>query len=243
MYGKSTNGMSEAMNSANRPSRVRGMDMFNAYATLIEMEQKRFLSNQSEASSRANLFCEYARIKHEKLEVRRRNCVLINANNSSAVVTNNATRETFNISFSGTRRGAGSFLGNCSCGGTEVEYFPCEHVLTYAKERNIPLYEITPLEYHTRTWRLQYDRRLSFRGITTHDAKSRPSNEKLRIPPEVPRKPGRPQTRRVPSALERNKRKRQYLCKICRRSGHIGRNCPHRNESEIGNEHDQPEED
>ena len=47
MYGKSTNGMSEAMNSANRPCRVRGMDLFNAFAKLIEMEKERFNFEQA----------------------------------------------------------------------------------------------------------------------------------------------------------------------------------------------------
>ena len=39
MYGTSTNGISESMNAANNPARVRGLDMFNACLKLIDLER------------------------------------------------------------------------------------------------------------------------------------------------------------------------------------------------------------
>lgn len=68
MYGRSTNGISEATNSANMRARVRGMDMFNVLVALVSMERARSMENQSTARTLLHQFTDFARKKYAAQE-------------------------------------------------------------------------------------------------------------------------------------------------------------------------------
>ena len=225
MYGKSTNGMSEAMNSANRPARVRGLDIFNSFGKLIDLEKRRFDENQMKARARTHRLSEYARLKFVENEEQSVNCDIESTDENSSVVLCIATQKAYNVVFPSRERGPGNLYASCSCGYTEVNYFPCKHAIAAARERGFADYEIVPEEYQTRNLRSQYNSSLNFRSVSLFQAKSMEKDSSFRLPPDIPRKRGRPQKRRLLSATERFKRRRTYLCSKCRGKDHIARNC------------------
>ena len=224
MYGKSTNGMSESMNSANRPSRVRGLDMFHAFAKLIEMEGDRFRQHKESAHNRAHVLTEYAFKKYCELLVKSRNFTVDFYSGHEATIKCKRSNSLFNVVLPEARCGPGSLFGSCSCGTPEFEHFPCEHILTFAQMKEFHQHEIVPLEFQTRTYRSQYDSNLSYADVSVYIARSKPSDPILRLPPDIPRKAGRPRKRRAKSVLERNS-KRRRLCSKCRVPGHTAANC------------------
>ena len=224
MFGKSTNGMSEAMNSANRPARIRGLDMFNAFAKLIEMEKKRFNANKNDAERRAYPLTEYARKKYEETLRRAENCRVESSDAYAAVVMSLSSRKTFRVELTGNQSGAGTLFGSCSCGRSEMVYFPCEHMASFAVMEGFADFEIVPIEYHTRRYRDQYPSSILFVSVSSDDAKSRSPNLALRVSPHLPRKRGRPQTRRARSFMER-RFKRPRLCSKCCLPRHTAPKC------------------
>ena len=146
-------------------------------------------------------------------------------NGSSGVVLSNSSQDSFTVRFPNGRGGAGSRVGSCSCGYSEAQHFPCEHIVAYANEKNIPAHEIVPVEYHTRTYRQQYDSSLTFQDVSVCQVRSKSPDKLLNIPPDVPRKRGRTTKRRALSFIERSNIKRPYLYSKCKAAGHTAAKC------------------
>lgn len=62
LYGRSSNGFSEAMHSANSGARVRGLDMFNAFVKPILLEQFCFRNMQMYAKDSSHPLSEKAKL-------------------------------------------------------------------------------------------------------------------------------------------------------------------------------------
>ena len=231
MYGKSTNGMSEAMNSANEPFRVQGLDIYQAFGKMISLEKHRFDENRRNAEARIHRLSEYARVKYEQNAILAEGCFVEAESHTSANIRCEATQKYFQVLVPDGSGGAGKKVGACTCGYPEYNYFPCEHIIAFANVRGLADYEITPLEYHTRTLKEQYAGSLTFRSVVLAEAEQDEPISTLKLAPDVVKKRGRPQKRRYKSMLETSKRQRVYLCSLCRKSNHIARNCPHRSQS------------
>ena len=227
LYGRSTNGLSEAMNSGNNSARVQGLDMFNAFARLINLERERFIKNVEYGRNRTHRLTEYARTKFLENSKLAENCSVETDNDKSGMILCESSGTSYDVKLPESRAGAGALFGACSCGRSEYEHFPCEHIICFANFKGYAEHEITPIEFHLRSYRQQYPSTSSFRGVSAVEAKSGSPNLSLRPAPDVPRKPGRPRKKRLLSRAERfAKRPRVYLCSSCRKSGHTSRNCP-----------------
>ena len=122
LYGISTNGISEAMNSANQPARIRGLDMFNDYLRLTTLEQTRSHRNMSE---RSHVLTEYARVKYQELRVDASICEIVDSDGTTAAVYGKDMNLTCRLVLPTSRqRIPGSYVIECSFGVTEIDFFP-----------------------------------------------------------------------------------------------------------------------
>ena len=97
MYGKSTNGMSEAMNSANEPCRVEGLDIYQPFGKLVSLEKRRFDKNLENAETRIHRLSEYARVKYEQNAIVAEGCVVEIDGHTSANVRCESTQKMFHV--------------------------------------------------------------------------------------------------------------------------------------------------
>lgn len=230
LYERYTNGISEAMNSANMGARVRGMDMFNA---LVSLERERSLKNQNIARTLRHGLTDFARNKYAEIE-RQSGATSVSA--LTGTVTSTISRKTFVVKLSEDFDSPGGLFGSCSCGIPHVQYFPCGHVIAFARTKGYGQHKIIPVELQSRQLRSQYPADLDFPNVCKEEAQLLGADHRIHLAPELPRKPGRPRKRRLLSAQERKARERVYLCTIYKPNSHNMSTCPQSSPTEAVHE-------
>ena len=103
----------------------------------------------------------------------------------------------------------GTETAMCSCGIPLRDRFPCDHMLTVARVFSLPEDMLVPPEFLTWRWKQQYPDDFPFRvpGKIEIEMSVVPRDERLTLPIVCPPKRGRPNKRRIKSAIELAKKR------------------------------------
>ncbi|KAL9935878.1 hypothetical protein V8E36_005455 [Tilletia maclaganii] len=110
--------------------------------------------------------------------------------------------------------------GWCSCGRFQQLLRPCAHAAALSLYHKQPPLQQVHSGYNTATWRATYGKK--YAPIATDNLAHDMSFE----PPELISKKGRPRTKRMEKGKQAGKDAGgQYLCSICRGTGHKRKDC------------------
>jgi hypothetical protein len=252
MYNRSSSGVVESMNGANKDMRARtAVDLLNATILLTKLEVNRFYKMKKEVWGGSSVLTPRGIEEYEATFTH------LNPRHFSFRLTDNDDNievSVKRINVTGKREEVvtlpkepvnGSHFGTCTCGGAQTDAVPCEHMSVVALSAIIrpqiyPL-NIMPIWWKRSQWRLQFP--LETRpeaNITMKSVKAgRLPDYSLRLCPDwtAGRKAGRPKKgERIKSGLEtamakgkagtnRTKATKRKRCEVCGSYGHVYEDC------------------
>lgn len=232
-YGKTTSQAVESQNA--HLLKARSVDLVSSVFEVASLETERYNKNYMAAHSHEGLMTPWARSRLSALkqlsddvtEVTNPEVLAENITRIFVVVTDEGKRFTVKLVnplgivsqlpsavetvTDQTFFTDGVETAACSCGIPLRDRFPCDHMVTVARVMSLPEELLVPPEFLTYRWRKQYPDDFAFRVPKKVEAELSvvPRDETLSLPMICPPKRGRPNKRRMKSAVERAKKHRR----------------------------------
>ena len=229
-YGKTTSQAVESQNS--HLLKARALDLVSSIFEISALETDRYNKHYSAAHSHEGLLTPWARSKLSTLkqvgddvnDITNPDALSTNTTRTFVVVEHSGRRNTVKLVnlLSGEERFSlqtdsdektlfsdGIENAACSCGLPLRDRFPCNHMLTVARVFSLPEEMLVPPEFLVSRWKRQYPEDLAFRVPTKIEIEMSvvPGDEQLALPMVCPPKRGRPNKKRIKSAVELAKKR------------------------------------
>jgi hypothetical protein len=252
MYFRSSSGVAESMNNANKEMRARtAVDLLNASILLIKLEVNRYYKMKKEVWGNSSILTPRGNEEYEatftNLHPRHFSFRLKDYDNKMEVRVKriNVTGKREEVVTLPKEPVNGSHFGTCTCGATQTDAVPCEHMSVIALSAvirpQISPINIMPIWWKRSQWRLQFPlETCPEANITMKSVKEgRLPDYGLRLCPDwtTGSKPGRPKKgERIKSGLEtamakgkagttRTKATKRRRCDVCGAYGHMYEDC------------------
>jgi hypothetical protein len=111
---------------------------------------------------------------------------------------------------------------SCSCREFDLNRYPCVHAVAACRLRNISCYSLCSEYYSKFSWLAAYSHTIYPLDDARFWDPPQDIRERVVLPPNVRRAPGRPRTKRIPSRGENQPKRR---CATCGVLGHNRRTC------------------
>ncbi|CAM9885113.1 unnamed protein product [Chrysoparadoxa australica] len=228
LFSYTTSQLVEAMNGANKPARVHGMNPLVAILELANMECERYEKQRpgpgNHMTLTPNTDKRLAKMKEELHAYECKNSIdRLDQVDRRAVHLHEAAvyqpgKPHVPAVIAKVSRESKA-CNDCTCGAYKLDSFPCIHMLKVAQETAVNMIELVPVCFHMSTLRQQYPPGINSQVPTRHEVYEAGHPENTRVGGVKPAQKGRPRGMDKRKMKPGEGKRAMFHCNVCYRAG------------------------